>query len=88
MRRLLSAAPMSGPVRFDEIADDWREDAYRICYFFEYIGAFIAFDVIEESLTISLMGSQVVQVWSAMEPYTGVPRSWGATSPPPARPLP
>lgn len=71
MRKLLSAAPASPqPGRFDEIPDDWREDAYRICYFFEYLAAFIAFDIIEESLIISLMGSQVVQVWTAMEPFT------------------
>ncbi|HEY6497458.1 MAG TPA: hypothetical protein VIZ43_29620 [Trebonia sp.] len=83
MRRLLSAAPTGGPARFDEIADDWREDAYRICYFFEYIGAFIAFDVIEESLIISLMGSQVVQVWSAMKPYTESERLYRTREYPP-----
>ena len=77
MRKLLSAAPASlHPGRFDEIPDDWREDAYQICYFFEYLAAFIAFDIIEESLIISLMGAHIVQVWAAMEPFTNSERRY------------
>jgi hypothetical protein len=83
MRNLLSNAPKSPPGRFDEISADWREDAYTICYFFEYIAAFIGFDIIEGNLIISLMGSQIIQAWVAMEPFTESERRYREQTYPP-----
>jgi ferritin-like protein len=62
-----SAIPSGCP--FEEIPETWRDDAYKICYYFENIAAFIVFDIIEEDLIISLMGSQIMQVWVTMGPF-------------------
>ena len=53
---------------FLSLPEDRREDAYKVCYFFDYIGTLVAFGIISQDIVISTMGTQIMQVWSAMYP--------------------
>jgi hypothetical protein len=53
---------------FLALPGDRREDAYKVCYFFDHIGVLVAFGIIREDVVIATMGTQIMQVWSAMFP--------------------
>lgn len=54
---------------FVALAGDRRQDAYKVLYFFDYIGTLVAFGIIREDIVIATMGTQIMQVWSAMFPF-------------------
>jgi hypothetical protein len=69
VRNLLALPP--GKVTgygFRNLPEDFREDAYKVCYFFDYIGTLVAFGIISEDFVIATMGTQIMQVWFAMFP--------------------
>ena len=51
---------------FEDLSNDLREDAYKVCYFFDYIGTLVAFGIIREDIVIAVLGTQITRVWSAM----------------------
>ena len=53
---------------FRALSEDQQEDAYKVCYFFDQIGALVAFGVVREDIVVAIMGTQIVQVWSVMFP--------------------
>lgn len=65
-RLLLSAPRHAEKGGFDVLEEGVREDAYKVCYFFDYLGTLAAFDIISEEIIISIMGNRPMQVWSAM----------------------
>jgi hypothetical protein len=69
VRNLLALSPRQVEGRdFLNLPGDCREDAFKVCYFFDYIGTLVAFGIISEDIVISTMGTQIMQVWSAMYP--------------------
>jgi hypothetical protein len=54
--------------RFGELSGDSRDDAYEVCYFFDRIGALVAFRIINDDIVIASMGTQIMQVWLALLP--------------------
>jgi hypothetical protein len=61
---------------FATLTKDRREDAYKVCYFFDYIGTLIAFGIIREDIIIATMGTPIMQVWSAMSPIIEKERAY------------
>jgi hypothetical protein len=53
---------------FSSLPKTWREDAYEVCYFFDYLGVLVTFGIIRDELVISLCGTTIMQVWLAAEP--------------------
>jgi hypothetical protein len=53
---------------FRVLSEDRQEDAYKVCYFFDQIGALVAFGIVREDIVVAIMGAQIVQVWSVMFP--------------------
>jgi hypothetical protein len=47
----------------------YLEQAYRICYFFDYVGVLVSLDIISDELVISMMGTWIVQIWQVLEPF-------------------
>lgn len=47
----------------------YLERAYRICYFFDYVGVLVSLDIISDELVISMMGTWIVQIWQVLEPF-------------------
>ncbi len=66
---LITHAPVNAPAGgFDALPEDVREDAYKVCYFFDYMGTLIAYGIISEGIVIGVMGTRVMQIWHAMWP--------------------
>jgi hypothetical protein len=66
---LINVPAVRGEHGFHSLPKEWRENAYEVCYFYDYLGALVAFDIIREELTISLWGTAIIQVWQAVEPF-------------------
>jgi hypothetical protein len=48
---------------FESLPKTWREHAYKVCYFFDYIGVLVVSDIINEETVIGMMGTRIMQVW-------------------------
>jgi hypothetical protein len=73
---LISQVPTSrGSHGFSSLSTEWRDHAYHVCYFFDYMGALVSFRIIREELAISLWGTAIIQVWQAAEPYIYLERA-------------
>jgi hypothetical protein len=59
---------------FNSLPKGWRDKAYEVCYFFDYLGALVQFDIIREDLAISLWGTAIIQAWQAVEPFIAMER--------------
>lgn len=66
---ILTIPASHGDHGFSSLPKEWREKAYGVCYFFDYLGALVQFDIIREDLVISLWGTVVIQAWQAVEPF-------------------
>jgi hypothetical protein len=60
-----SRAPDGG---FDRLPRKLRNDAYKVCYLFEYLGALVAYGLVNEDILLSLMATPIKQVWTVMKP--------------------
>jgi hypothetical protein len=67
LRRLIDA-------RFEELAvpgfeslpRKLRQDAYEVCYFFDYLGTLAAHKIMNEDIIIGVMGTRLAQMWEIM----------------------
>jgi hypothetical protein len=76
---LITNAPSNAPAGgFNVLPEDIREDAYKVCYFFDYMGTLIAYRIIGEEIVIGVMGTRLVQVWQAMKPAIESERKYRA----------
>ncbi len=76
---LLSHSRRKPPVsNFESLPRAWRESAYTVCYFCDYVGMLAAYDIIKEDLIIGVMCTQLMQVWNVMEPYIKAERKYRA----------
>jgi len=75
--RLVESPDHAKPHRgFESLPKDLREDAYRVCFFFDYAGLLVALGIISETIIIGVMGTHVVRVWSAIWPAIESERSY------------
>jgi hypothetical protein len=58
------------------LPEDQQEDAYKVFYFFDYIGTLVAFGIIREDIIITTMGNRIMQVWSVMLPIIEKERAY------------
>ncbi len=66
---LLANTPDAPPAGgFDELSPDWREHAYRVCYFFDYLGILVSKGIISANTIVSWIGTWIMRVWIVMEP--------------------
>jgi hypothetical protein len=66
---LYETIPMPMATAFESLPPEFRESAYIVCYFCDYVGMLRSFKIIKEDLIIGVMGTQLMQIWKAMEPY-------------------
>ena len=78
VHRLLAvpSGKMTGNGGFVALSGERREDAYKVCYFFDYIGTLVAFKIVREDIVVAIMGAQIVQVWSVMFPLIDSEREY------------
>lgn len=78
-----SRSPRGG---FDRLPRPLRNDAYKVCYLFEYLGALIAYGLVNEDVLLSLMATPIMQVWTVMKPFIDSEREHRANDYPPDTP--
>jgi len=61
---------------FEVLSADRRRDAYEVCYFFDYLGALIVFEIIDEDIILAVMANRLMQVWIAMRQLIANERSF------------
>jgi hypothetical protein len=54
-------APTAGG--FAALPDEWRDSAYTVCYFFDYVGTLMLFKLIDDDIIIGTLASQAVVLW-------------------------
>jgi hypothetical protein len=70
MSHLVMKMPkLHGEDGFSSLSREWQEHAYRVCYFFDYLGTLVSFGIIQGELAISICGTWAMRVWLSMEPF-------------------
>jgi len=54
---------------FQGLSEDERDEAYTVCYFFEYLGVLVAFQHVSEDMALGTMATQLTQTWTRMLPW-------------------
>jgi hypothetical protein len=54
---------------FEALPPDIQESAYTWCYFCEYLGQLVLYNIVPEELIIGFAGTQIPQLWGVMEPF-------------------
>jgi hypothetical protein len=54
---------------FEALPDNWRESAYQVACFFEYLGSLVAYDLVPEDLILGVSSNAVVRSWRTLEPF-------------------
>lgn len=54
---------------FEALPSDIRESAYTWCYFCDYLGQLVLFEIVSEELIIGFAGTQIPQLWGVLEPF-------------------
>jgi hypothetical protein len=53
---------------FSHLLAGLQDNAYTVCYFFEYIGLLVAFHHLDQELVLNSMSTQLIDVWRIMRP--------------------
>jgi hypothetical protein len=63
------AAECSPEVGVSGLPDPAREHVRKVGFFFDNLGVFVAYRVVEEDLALDFFGVGMNEVWAIMEPY-------------------
>ncbi|MGH3870922.1 MAG: DUF4760 domain-containing protein [Pseudonocardiaceae bacterium] len=70
LRRVWDDAPSSVPEDgFKALPVDWRESAYAVAYFFEYLGVLVAYELVPENLVVDFSANLIGSSWRVLEPF-------------------
>jgi hypothetical protein len=67
LKKHSSDAPTAGG--FDVLPDEWRDSAYTVGYFFDYVGSLMLFKLIDDDIVIGQLSSQAVILWAILEKH-------------------
>jgi hypothetical protein len=77
LRRVWNEAPADVPESgFQALPDEWRGSAYRVAYFFEYLGLLVAYELAPRDSIIDFSANLVVRSWRALEPFIEAERRY------------
>jgi hypothetical protein len=54
---------------FDSLPWEFREVAYEVCYFFDYLGILAMYKIITEEMVLDWIGTRLLQAWITMKPF-------------------
>jgi hypothetical protein len=70
LRRVWEETPSSVPEDgFQSLPADWRESAYAVAYFFEYLGVLVAYELVPEDLVVDFSANLIGRSWYVLEPF-------------------
>jgi hypothetical protein len=83
---LLTQAPSMTPKPggFEALPKKFRKNAYRICYFFDYLGILTKYGIVTEDIAVDWIGTRLMQVWAIMRPFIEAERDYRRALPPEA----
>jgi len=88
MKRVATESPGDPPDEgFEGLPDEWRNSAYAVSYFYDYLGVLAANKIVDEKLIIGATGTTIARMWEVLLPYIESERAWrlktynGAASP-------
>lgn len=61
---------------FQALPDEWRGSAYRVTYFFEYLGLLVAYRLAPEDSVIDFSANLIARSWRALEPFIRAEREF------------
>jgi hypothetical protein len=78
------AVPDSGG--FESLPEEFREQAYKVCYFFDYLGILALYEIITEDMVVDWVGTRLMQTWAIMGPFIEAEREYRRIMYPPETP--
>lgn len=70
LRKVWNETPSSVPEGgFQSLPADWRDSAYEVAYFFEYLGVLVAYRLVPEDLIVDFSANLLARSWRALEPF-------------------
>jgi hypothetical protein len=70
LRKVWEEAPSNVPEDgFQSLPSDWRDSAYAVAYFFEYLGVLVAYELVPEDLVVDFSANLISRSWRALEPF-------------------
>jgi hypothetical protein len=77
LRKVWDNAPKNAPEGgFKSLPDDWRDSAYTVAYFFEYLGVLVAYKLVPEEIVIDFSANLLVRTWRALAPIIQKERTY------------
>jgi hypothetical protein len=85
---LLTGSPPAVPSDggFEALPEGFRKNAYRVCYFFDYLGVLATYGIVADKTAVDWVGTRLMQVWLVMKPYIEAEREFRKRTLPPATP--
>lgn len=81
-----NAPPVPDSGGFDSLPENFREQAYKICYFFDYLGILAMYEIITEDMVVDWVGTRLMQTWITIKPYIEAEREHRRITYPPETP--
>jgi hypothetical protein len=70
LRKVWNEIPPNVPEDgFQSLPADWRDSAYQVAYFFEYLGILVAYELVPEDLVVDATANIIGRSWCALEPF-------------------
>jgi hypothetical protein len=77
LQRIYAETPAVVPDKgFEGMPESWRDSAYAVCYFYDYLGTLAAFGIVNEKLIIGTNATHVSRVWVTLQPFIKKERAW------------
>lgn len=80
------AMPVPDSGGFESLPEEFREQAYKICYFFDYLGILAMYGIITEDMVVDWVGTRLMQTWAIMRPFIEAEREHRRITFPPETP--
>jgi hypothetical protein len=61
---------------FESLPEEFREQAYKVCYFFDYLGILAMYGIITEDMALDWIGTRLLQTWVTMKPFIEAEREY------------
>ena len=71
---------------FESLPKEFREQAYKVCYFFDYLGILALYKIITEDMVVDWVGTRLMQTWAIMRPFIEAEREHRRITYPPEIP--
>jgi hypothetical protein len=70
LRKVWDETPSNVPEDgFQSLPEDWRDSAYQVAYFFEYLGILVAYELVPKNIVVDFSANLLGRSWCKLEPF-------------------